>query len=124
MRAVVLGLFAVGLLGTSGVARAADDYKKLIVGTWEIAYSDEKAIPVGTKLEFTADGKVKLTFKRDRQDLAFDYVYKIEKDVFVLAGPDPARNDKARICLLNNNSFVINDELEDKLIVLKRVQKK
>jgi uncharacterized protein (TIGR03066 family) len=124
MRAVVFGVAAVALVGVSGV-RAADDNKDLIVGTWEIAYSDAKDIPVGTKLEFTKAGKVNLTVKVDGKDVTVDAGgYKIDKDVVTLTGKDGTKNDKGRIHLLNKSSFVINDEIEDKLMVMKKVKKK
>jgi|GEM_PF-6905840 len=125
MRAVVIALTAVALFGASSAARAADDNKDLIVGTWEIAYSDAKDIPVGTKLEFTAGGKVNLTVKVDGKDVTVDAGgYKIDKDVVTLTGKEGNKNDKGRICLLNKSSFIINDEIEDKVMVLKRVKAK
>lgn len=125
MRAVVIALTAVALFGASSAAQAADDNKELIVGMWEIAYSDAKDIPVGTKLEFTADGKVKLTVKVDGKDVTVDAGgYKIDKDIVTLTGKEGNKNDKGRICLLNKSSFIINDEIEDKVMVMKRVKSK
>jgi uncharacterized protein (TIGR03066 family) len=121
-----LALATVGLLGLAGSVRAAEENKDLIVGTWEIAYSDAKDIPVGTKLEFTAGGKVVLTVKdKDGKDVTVDAGgYKVDKDIVTLTGKDGNKNDKGRICLLNKSSFIINDEVEDKVMVLKRVKAK
>ncbi len=125
MRAVVITLVAVGLLGTVNTGRAADDNKVLIVGTWEIVYSDAKDVPVGTKLEFTKDGKMKLTVKVDGKEVTVDAGgYKVDKDVLTLTGPEGNKNDKGRICLLNKTTFIINDEIEDKVMVTKRVKGK
>ena len=119
MRALVVGFVAVAVLGTAGAARA--DNKELIVGMWEITYCDAKDIPVGTILKFSADGKLELTLKADGKEVTVDAGgYKIEKDVVILTGKDGDKNDKGRICLLNKSSLVINDEVEDKLMVLKR----
>jgi uncharacterized protein (TIGR03066 family) len=124
MRAVVIAVVAVGLLALSSTARAADENKDLIVGAWEIAYSDAKDIPVGTKIEFTKDGKVNLTVKVDGKDVTVDAGgYKVEKDIVTLTGKEGAKNDKGRIVLLNKTSFVINDEVEDKVMVLKKAKK-
>ena len=124
MRAVVIAL-AVGLFGTSGAVRAADDNKDLIVGTWEIAYSDTKDIPVGTRLEFTKDGKVNLTVKVEGKEVTVDAGgYKVDKDIVTLTGKEGTKNDKGRICLLNKTSFIINDEVEDKVMVMKRAKAK
>ncbi len=125
MRAAVMAMVAVGLLGLSGTGRAADDNKELIVGAWEIAYSDAKDVPVGTKLEFTKDGKVNITVKADGKDVTVDAGgYKVEKDMVTLTGKDGVKNDKGRICLLNKTSLVINDEVDDKVMVLKKAKAK
>ena len=125
MRAAVMAVVAVGLLGLSGTGRAADDNKELIVGAWEIAYSDAKDVPVGTKLEFTKDGKVNITVKADGKDVTVDAGgYKVEKDMVTLTGKDGVKNDKGRICLLNKTSLVINDEVDDKVMVLKKAKAK
>ena len=125
MRAVVVALAVVGLFGLSGTARSADDNKDLVVGTWEIVYSDAKDIPTGTKLEFTKDGKVNLTVKVDGKDVSVDAGgYKVDKDIITLTGKDGSKNDKGRICLLNKTSFVINDEVEDKVMVMKKPKAK
>jgi hypothetical protein len=49
--------------------------------------------------------------------------YKVEKDLLTLTGKDGDKNDRGRIVLLNKTSFVLNDEIEDKVMVLKRVKK-
>lgn len=124
MRAVVVAIVASGLLAAPGPARAADDNKDLIVGLWEIAFSDAPDVPAGTRLEFTKDGKVKMTIKSDGKETTADDSYKVEKDVLTLGAPDGTKNDKGRICLLNKTSLVLHDELEDKVIVLKRIKGK
>lgn len=125
MRTVAMAVMAVGLFGTANSVRGADDNKELIVGTWEIAYSDAKDIPVGTKLEFTKDGKVNLTVKVDGKDMTVDAGgYKIEKETITMTGKDGKKNDKGQICLLNKSSFVINDTVEDKVMVFKRAKAK
>jgi len=125
MRAVGIAVVAVGLFGLANTVRGADDNKDLIVGTWEIAYSDAKDIPVGTKLEFTKAGKVNLTVKVEGKEVTVDAGgYKLEKDIITLTGKDGNKNDKGRIVLLNKTSFVINDEVEDKVMVMKKAKAK
>jgi uncharacterized protein (TIGR03066 family) len=127
MRAVAVAGAVVALLGLSGAARAADDNKKAIVGAWTIAYSDlPDSIPVGTRLEFAADGTAKVVIKdKDGKERAEAIGgYKVDKDVVTLMGKDGTRNDKGRICLLNDSSFVLHDEIEDKVMVMKRVKPK
>jgi uncharacterized protein (TIGR03066 family) len=125
MRATVFALVGVALVGLAGTGRAADDNKDLIIGSWEIVYSDAKEIPVGTKLEFTKAGKVNLTVKdKDGKDVTVDAGgYKVDKDIVTLTGKEGKKNDKGRICLLNKSTFIINDEIEDKVMVMKRPKK-
>lgn len=127
MRMVAIVVATVGLFGISGAADAADDNKKLIVGTWTIVYSDlPDSVPVGTRLEFTADGKARVVAKdKDGKDRTEDIGgYKIEKELVTLTGKEGTRNDKGRICLLNETSFILHDEVEDKVMVLKKVKPK
>jgi uncharacterized protein (TIGR03066 family) len=125
MRTVAMAVIAVGLFGLAGPARGADDNKNLIIGTWEIVYSDAKDIPVGTKLEFTKAGKMNLTVKVDGKDVTVEAGgYKVDKDIIMLTGKEGNKNDKGRIVLLNKSSLVINDEVEDKVMVLKKPKAK
>jgi hypothetical protein len=103
-------------------ARAADEPVSLLVGVWEITYTDATdGIPIGTKLELTKDGKVKWIGKDKTEDLGG---YKLENGFFVLTGKTGDKNDKARAVLLNKSSLVLNDEVLDKVMVFKRVKPK
>jgi uncharacterized protein (TIGR03066 family) len=115
MRTVGFGLVAIITAAAAGTTPAADDSKDLIVGLWEIVYSDAAAIPTGTKLEFTSEGRVKIFAPgKNGSDTALDAGgYKLDKDILTLTGTDGQKNDKGRICLLNKSSLVVNDELED-----------
>ena len=78
-------LGAAAIICAVGVgARAEDktDYKKLIVGKWEVSKADEGTVPVGTLLEFTKDGKFMVSGKKDDMDLKFDGTYTIEGNTF------------------------------------------
>ncbi len=124
MRSLAFAVVAISFLGTANTVRAQEN-KDTIVGTWEIVYSDAKDVPVGTKLEFTKDNKLKLTVKVDGKEVTVEAGgYKVEKDVITLTGKDGDKNDKGRICLLNKSTFIINDEIEDKVMVLKRAKAK
>ncbi len=125
MRSVGFVLMIVITAAAANPTPAADESKDLIVGVWEIVYSDAAAIPTGTKLEFTAEGRVKIfaPSKTGNTSTLDAGGYKLDKDILTLTGPDGQKNDKGRICLLNKSSLVVNDELEDKVLVLKRVKK-
>jgi uncharacterized protein (TIGR03066 family) len=74
----------VGLVGTGAFADDKPDYAKLIVGKWEVSKADEGTAPPGAVIEFTRDGKAKVTYKKDDADTTIEGTYKIEGDAFVL----------------------------------------
>jgi uncharacterized protein (TIGR03066 family) len=83
MLRIVLAAFVVA--GLSSSAMAADDkvdVKKLIVGKWEAVKVDENTLPKGTVVEFTADGKLKVTAKKDGKDESVDGTYTIDGSSF------------------------------------------
>jgi uncharacterized protein (TIGR03066 family) len=64
-------------------ARAEDaDLAKMLVGKWVITKSAEGAPPVGTVAEFTKDGKIKVTMKKDDKDTTMEGTYKCEAKKF------------------------------------------
>jgi uncharacterized protein (TIGR03066 family) len=60
-------------------APAPSSNQKKIVGVWEITKSDD-GTPLGTTIEFTKDGKVKVTTPVGDQKLNLDGTYKLEGD--------------------------------------------
>lgn len=115
-----------GLAG-SAPAASPEENKDRIVGVWEIVYSDlPENIPVGTRLEFSATGKLNVIIKdKDGKTRTEDLGgYKVEKESVVLTGKDGRKNDKGRIGVLNQSSFVLHDEVDDKVMVMKRVKPK
>lgn len=126
MRAAVTVLAAVGLVGTLAAANPEEN-KDRIVGVWEIVYTDlPESIPVGTRLEFTAAGRLSVLVKeKDGTSRAEDLGgYKVSGETIVLTGKDGKKNDKGRIGVLNQTSFVLHDEIDDKVMVMKRVKQK
>jgi uncharacterized protein (TIGR03066 family) len=81
-----LRMLAVGaivcLVGASVRAEDKVDYKKLIVGKWEISKAEEGTVPIGTIVEFTKDGKFIVTGKKDGEDLKIEGTYTVEKNTF------------------------------------------
>src|SRR5262245_39232944 len=113
--------------GLSGMAANPADNKERIVGVWEIVYSDlPESIPVGTRLEFSAWGKLSVLIKdKDGKGRSEDLGgYKVDGESVTLTGKDGTKNDKGRIGVLNQSSFVLHDEVDDKVMVMKRVKAK
>jgi uncharacterized protein (TIGR03066 family) len=64
LRLMAAGLLVVGVVvGVRAEDKKADIDKAKLVGVWEVVKSDEGAPPAGTVIEFTKDGKLKVTHK-------------------------------------------------------------
>jgi len=61
---------------------AAADNKKLLVGKWEVVKADEGTLPVAAIVEFMADGKMKITMKKEGQDAMVEGTYTVDGDSF------------------------------------------
>lgn len=86
IRLIVVALVA-GFMGLGGV-RAEEkkaDNAKLLVGKWEVSKADEGTVPPGTLIEFTKDGKMKLSAKKGTESFDLEGTYKVEKDTFTFA---------------------------------------
>jgi len=66
-----------------GGARAADN-EKMIVGQWEISKPAEGGggLPKGSVVEFSKDGKIKVTAKKGDTDAVMEGTYKVDGDSF------------------------------------------
>lgn len=82
-------LTAVAVVCLVGAGVRADDKKadnaKLIVGKWELTKVEEGGLPKGTMIEFTKDGKVKVTTKMGDKDATFDGTYEVKGDKLMVA---------------------------------------
>jgi uncharacterized protein (TIGR03066 family) len=84
-RSLLLACFAAGLV-VSAAAAAEDDKDKApdkakIVGTWVLVKADSKNTPPpGTVVEFTKDGKMKITVTVEEKKLTLNGSYAIEGD--------------------------------------------
>ena len=107
----------------SGAARAEDkpDYAKLIVGKWEISKADEGTVPVGTMVEFTADGKIKLMGKANEKDIAMEGTYKVEGDTFtfVIKEGDNEHKDTITITKISKTEMSTKNK-EGKVVECKK----
>lgn len=79
MKILSMASAAVVVLAISTFAAAADN-KKLLVGKWEAVKGDEGTLPAGSVIEFTADGKMKLTLKKDGKDATLEGAYTVDGD--------------------------------------------
>jgi uncharacterized protein (TIGR03066 family) len=82
-------LLAVGVaLGVLGPSAAAQDKKadnaKLAVGTWEVTKTHDGGPPKGGVVEFTKDGKIKVSGEQGGMKQAFEGTYKVDGNKVVL----------------------------------------
>jgi len=75
----------VGLAAAGAGAEDKPDYAKMMVGKWTVTKADAETVPPGTVIEFTADGKMKVTGKKDDTEMSFEGTYKVEGDAFTFA---------------------------------------
>jgi uncharacterized protein (TIGR03066 family) len=88
LRLVAIGA-VVCLLAGGARAEDKDDNAKLIVGKWEVTKADEGTVPTGMLIEFTKDGKVKLSGKKEGQDVNVEGTYKIDGKTFTVTMKRP-----------------------------------
>jgi uncharacterized protein (TIGR03066 family) len=84
-----LKLLAVGVaFCLAGTSAAADEKKadntKLAVGKWDVTTTHEGGPPKGGTVEFTKDGKIKVSSDQGGMNPAFDGTYKIDGAKLVL----------------------------------------
>lgn len=118
-----LGLAAL-LVSLAANSRAEDDktdYKKLIVGKWEVSKADEGTVPEGTLIEFTKDGKLKITAKMGEEDFKIDGTYKVVKNTFVytLKLGDEEKSQTITITKISEKEMATKNE-DGKLVEMKK----
>jgi uncharacterized protein (TIGR03066 family) len=119
-RLLVLGV-AVCLLAGAGRGQDKTDYAKMLVGKWEVTKADPGTVPVGTLIEFTKDGKMKVTGKKDDTDLSLEGTYKVEKNTFTMTMKinDMERTQTITITKISDKEMSTKDK-DDQAVELKR----
>ena len=75
---LALGLILVLVASPAYADDKKDDFAKLAVGTWEVTNTHPGGPPKGGTVEFTKDGKIKVTGEQDGMKMNFEGTYKIE----------------------------------------------
>jgi len=116
LRLIAVGVLVVGLVGgTSAQEKKPEGNKEKLLGTWEIIKADEGTAPVGTTVEFTKDGKVKVTPKGEQETR--EHLYKIDGDKIIIEeGPT------VTIKKVTDSELHVIDP-EGKMVELKRKKK-
>jgi len=119
-----LKLFAVGAvlcLPAAGRGEEKPDYAKLIVGKWEVTKADPGTVPAGTLVEFTKDGKMKVTAKKGDAEMTIEGTYKLEKDTFTmtLKVGDEERSQTITVTKISDKEMSTKDK-DGKVVELKK----
>lgn len=111
----------IGLLGSAARSDEKPDYAKLIVGKWEVSKADAGTLPTGSTIEFTKDGKVKLSAKKDDADFNIEGTYKIEKDTVSVTAKlgDVERTNAITITKISEKELHVKDK-EGKVVEFKK----
>jgi uncharacterized protein (TIGR03066 family) len=109
MAAVVL---VASLLGSLGAEEKKADNKTLIVGVWELTKADNGGPPVGTTMEYTKDGKIKVTGKADGKEIVANGTYVVEGNKFTGTLKTPDREEKGTVTIkrLTDKELVTEDD--------------
>ena len=113
-----MGLAVVVLLAVTAVR--ADDKKDKdldkdkLVGTWEVTKGE--SLPVGSTVEFTKDGKLKLAVKEGDKTMTIEGTYKIDGQAFksTLKVGDKDNTETVKVASLTDKELVLVDEQGNK----------
>ena len=103
--------------------------KPTIVGEWEVVASTQRVISIGTKIEYTKDGKFKIAIKQPPgAQVSFEYSgeYELEKDrlrSWIVACGRKGQEDLETIDSLTADALVLTSQLMNTKLELKRIKK-
>ncbi len=99
---VIMPCFILGLAGCGG------SNKDKIIGVWEVAKSGSGA-PAGATIEFTKDGKMKMTVSMNGKEMSMEGTYSVEGDKLTATAGPKGEKDTATIKKLTDSELVIED---------------
>jgi uncharacterized protein (TIGR03066 family) len=102
-----------GLVGALHAQEKKADNESLIVGVWELTKADKGGPPVGTVMEFTKDGKIKMTGKADGKQFVANGTYFVNGNKFtgILKTPDREETGTVTIKKLTDKELVTEDDV-------------
>jgi uncharacterized protein (TIGR03066 family) len=83
-RPLAIGLIVCFLAAFAGADEKKADNAKLIVGKWEVTAAHEGGPPKGGTVEFTKDGKMKVSGEQNGMKMDFDGTYKVDGNKLAL----------------------------------------
>lgn len=120
MRRISCALACCLVIGLANCSKAEDDKKKeptnkeKIVGTWELVQT-AGAMPVGSTIEFTKDGKVKVLQKRKGAEPE-EASYVVEGDMIQFLTSEGKPADKRKIIKLSDKELVLDGVIKNDVL--------
>lgn len=113
LRIVAATVVVAGLVGSLQAQEKKADNKVLIVGVWELTKASEDRPPVGTTMEYTKDGKVKMTGKAKGKEFVFNGTYVVEGNKLTGTMKTSDREEKGTLTIkkLTDKELVTEDEV-------------
>jgi len=94
------------------VATAQESKAKLLLGKWEVTKSGPESLPEGTIVEFSKDGKVKLTRELMGKSMSAEATYTIDGDKFTIVDKMDKKVRKQTIKIIKISDEALTTENE------------
>lgn len=123
LRIVAAAILVAGLVGSLWAAGDKADNKTLIVGVWELTkVSKGGKTPLGTKMEYSKDGKMKMTGKADGKEFMFEGTYVVEGNKLTGTMKTSDREEKGILTIkkLTDKELVLEDDVGRRVLEFKR----
>lgn len=114
LRIAAAVVLVTSLLGILQAEEKKPDNKTLIVGVWELTKTGKSGKPpVGTTMEYTKDGKVKMTGKAKGKEFVFDGTYVVEGNKLTGTLKTSDREEKGTLTIkkLTDKVLVTEDDV-------------
>jgi len=108
MKTIALTLAALALLPLSVRAADKDDKAAKLIGKWEAVKGE---IPAGSTAEFSKDGKLTVTVKREDKNVRHEATYKFDGDTikFTATRDGQERTETMKVKKLTDKELVVVD---------------
>lgn len=130
MKKMFSACVAMLLVVSVGAAQDKKDAKKVdgakLVGKWEVSKAPENTVPKGTVIEFTKDGKLKLTVDFNGKKIEMEGTYKVDGEKLNTKMKDPSgteHEDSDTIKTLSDEAAVLVAK-DGKEVELSKVKEK
>ena len=111
-RLLMVALVASGLVTASAARAKGDANQEKLVGVWEVVKAEQGALPVGAVVDFSKDGKAKVTAVRDGKESTLEGTFVVEgtKLTVTLKHDEKEVKHAIKIKKLTDTEFVSENE--------------